>query len=630
MNNMANAKQVIIYEMDVCSLMKGLLMKRAGSRIYYHGISSVVLTAFFKFPIVKNILNSIVKKHIPDKYISEYEGSFFMIENLAVDLTASFFSDMRIADRMGVRAYKEHYCTGRIDTVIKFFIQDKIRNFLRFFYQARRSGDGIFIIIPEKEIYRHVLGKNPFGELKPLNLAFSGIQIFSMFHGLILLMAGIASNAMLLLKGRYTLHHINKKKYRVCMRAHIPKNEGLLRNDFLIDGKEIHTDDVLFFIENGESAHGRQMIDYYKKNNYRFTVLDELRVPVSSLQLMFSDYILLLLRVFVLYLFGREWTSFNALLVFSRTALRIRYERLFHHYNIGLMILFHSAGAEVVIAPVLCVRHRSKFGIYNFGTTVSWGRWAPYAFQTADYYVTRGENIGSLYSPTCDFKEVIKAGFWGKEEYQKICSKRDTLKKEIAGNCRGNRIITFYDIPYFYERSTFTAKHLFDFYSATIACSMLDNVTVILKMKSTHNIDSAKYPADIKPLFDKLWGDIKNRGNMLILDTSMYDPLHIIAISDINVTLEMSSPSTIALICGEAGIFYNVIFDYANHSLYPKYFDRVIFNDTGKLVDAIKKHLNGEIDLKSIVEDNDLRGYDECRDSRGLERLRRAVLERTN
>ena len=149
-------------------------------------------------------------------------------------------------------------------------------------------------------------------------------------------------------------------------------------------------------------------------------------------------------------------------------------------------------------------------------------------------------------------------------------------------------------------------------------------------MKSRYNINDAKYPESIKPLFKELWEVIEGRSNIIIIDTSNYDPLHIVAVSDINVTLELSSPSTIALICGEVGIFYNVVFDFANHSLYPEYLDKLIFNDTDKMVNTIKKYLGHEINFKAIVNSVNLEDYDEHRDNKGLTRLIQAVSERTN
>ena len=632
MSKPGDTKQVIFYQMGMWGLLRGLLMKFGGRSAYYYDLSSfsIILNVLFNIPLVKKGMDSLIKQHTPPKYISEYEGAFFLIENNTVDLTHSFFCDMRISDSIAVKTYTDYYGTNRIDTVAKFFIQDKIRNFLRFYFQVIHSNENITVIIPENELYRYILEKNPFKDLEKVSVVFSGFKIFRLLNGFELFLATLSGACISLFKQKYTFSRVKKQKHRVCMRAHFPKKEGLLRNDFLIDGKDILADDVLFYVDGEADEHVNEMTEFYRKNNYNYTVLKDLEVPVSYLPTIIADYILLPSKIFFGYLIEKKWVSFNVLLAFSRAAMKTKYEILYYYYEIGMLILFHSGGSEMVIAPVLSARHQSKIGIYNFGSTVSWGRWAPYAFQTADCYFAWGEKIVSLYIPTCKFDEIIKAGFWGKEEYLKIFSKRNELKKEIVGENEKNSVITFYDLPYMYKRSTFRAKHLLDFYSTALACSKLDDVTVILKMKNRYNINDAKYPESIKPLFKKLWEEIEGSRNIIIIDTSNYDPLHIIAVSDINVTLELSSPSTIALICGEVGIFYNVVFDFANHSLYPEYLDKLIFNDTDKMVNAIKKHLRNEINFKAIAKDVNLEDYDEHRDDKGLTRLIQAVRERTN
>lgn len=622
-------KIIIIYEMTVWSFFKGLREKYRGNSVYYNEMS-YLMKAILGSLFVKNVIKTEFEKYIPPKYISEYEGSLFLIENLNVELTKSFFSDIKIADKRVVRAYRNRYKTSRIDTVIKYFIQDRMRKFLRFYYQVRCSGEGVCIIVPEEGLYRYILGKDPFSNLKPVGFVYSGLRLFSVLRMFRLFSGYLLEILLSLFRQRYTLIRVIKKNYKVCLRAHNPKSEGLLRNDFLIDGKEITQQDVLFFMENTETEYGKTMIEYYRKGKYHYTGLNELKIPLKKLIGMIGDYILLPLKVFMFYLWEKEDASLYSLLTFSRMALKTGYETIFYNYNIGIFLLYHSAGSEMLIGPAICSRHGIKSGIYNFGVTASWFRWSPYSFQIADYYFAWGENVLSLYRPTCELGEVIKTGFWGREEYLKIRSRREELKKEIIGENNHNQVVTFYDIPYYYERSTFTARNLRDFYNMALACSEMDGVTVIIKMKNKHNVNGAVYPNEMKPLFQKLWNNIKEKSNIIILDTSMYDPLHVIAITDINVTLELTTPSTVALICGEAGIFYNVVYDYTSHPLYPKYFGRLIFNDTERLIDAIKRHLKKEINLKNIVENGDLKGYDEYREDNGLNRFRQAIREITD
>ncbi|MFH2058483.1 MAG: hypothetical protein ABIJ59_06255 [Pseudomonadota bacterium] len=620
-------KKIFFYKLGILGLIKSLVFRSFGSIVLYHDVSTIV-NQLLKLPLIGRALNNLFKRYTPEKFISEYEGSFFLIENITIELTSLYFDELNISSRNSLQFYKKGYQEKTIDTAIKFFIQYKIKSFLRFYYQLRRSGEDVLLIIPCDKIYKFIIQNDVFKDLKPIKFRYAGSGVWNSFNMLFILVSNLLIRLLIIFRTKYCFHNKIKKKYKICMRAHFPKKEGLLRNDFLIDDEQIGRDDVLFFLDQGDTEYSKRMISYYIENKYNYVVIDQLSIPVSHLPKILHEYIFKPIWFFVRFLFCYEWDTYESLVLLSTTAVNSKYERLFWHFDIDLMMLFHSGGDEMVAAAFICNKHDCKVGIYNFGSTVSWGRWAPYAFQIADYYFTWGGDIIGLYQPTCEFGEIVKTGFWGKDEYKKICRSRSELKRKILGRKTQDKIITFYDIPYFYERSTFSAKHLLEFYYAAIECSKLENVIVILKMKSTFNIDGAIFPDEYKKEFEQIWQLIFKKENMHILDTNMYDPLHIISISEVNVTLELSSPSTIALICGEAGIFYNVVFDYANHSLYPEYFNKLIFDDINELVRTINRHLVGEIDLKTIVNKDHLKGYDEFLDSDGLNRLRQAILER--
>ena len=184
---------MVFYQMGMWGLLKGLLMKFGGNRIYYYDISSfsIILNALFNIPFAKKGIDLLIKQYTPSKYISEYEGAFFLIENSTVDLTHSFFCDMKISDSIAVKTYKNYYGTNRIDTVAKFFIQDKIRSFLRFYYQVIYSNENITVVVPENELYRYILEKNPFKGPKYVPVIFSGFKVFRLLNGFELFVANM-------------------------------------------------------------------------------------------------------------------------------------------------------------------------------------------------------------------------------------------------------------------------------------------------------------------------------------------------------------------------------------------------------------------------------------------------------
>ena len=618
-------QKIIYYKMGLWDLLKEILQVSQSRRIFYHSLSLNVKT-IFKFSVLKKICRQDFKQYYPPKYISEYSGAFFLIENTTIRLTERYFAQEMKAFRKSTKSYRKFYRSDRIDIFSKFLIQQKIREYLRFYYQIKRSDEKVTIVVPRFHLYIFIMNEKPFENLRSVPVIFLQIScVYYILFGFQKLISCLCSNLRILILTKYCLKDGVKKTYKLCIRGHNPKREGLLRNDFLIDGTSIKKEDTGFLIEGNQSNHRNNMVNYCKINKFSYIVLNNIRLPTRYLGRMIKGHIVLPVKAFFLYLKHRDPDKFNAQLDISRIILRSKYELFLLNFNIGIFLSFHSAGNEMLIAPILCERYKSKFGIYNFGTTVSWGRWAPYCYQTADYYFSWGRAILSPYRSTCRLKKEVFTGFWAKQEYERIYSKRDKIKRKVFSEKITDRVVTFYDIPYLFMRSTFKAEFLYDFYKCALKCSEIEGITVILKMKSKLNVNGARYPESIRKKFENLWAIIKDRNNIHIFDTAEFDPLEMVAISEVNVTIELGSPSTIALILGEAGLFYNKLYDYSEHILYPKYFNKVIFDDEDKLLYVIKKHLEGEIDLKSSVEKKDLEGYDHSVTTNGLSLFRKTI-----
>jgi hypothetical protein len=190
----------------------------------------------------------------------------------------------------------------------------------------------------------------------------------------------------------------------------------------------------------------------------------------------------------------------------------------------------------------------------------------------------------------------------------------------------GTRLVVFYDIPCFPDRSLFTARLLRDFYRAALACADLGDTAVILKMKERHNENLAIYPPEVREGFRAIWSAITSRPNVRVSVTTEWDPLQMIAASDADVTLELSTPSTIALLCGKPGFFFNTVEEYVYHPLFSKYKRRPIFDNAEALVQEIRCYLDGGDRAAPLVEAGDLDGYNAGGDDGGLERFRAEVV----
>ena len=99
----------------------------------------------------------------------------------------------------------------------------------------------------------------------------------------------------------------------------------------------------------------------------------------------------------------------------------------------------------------------------------------------------------------------------------------------------------------------------------------------------------------------------------------------VIAISDINITMGMGSPSSIALLCGKIGLYYDTTGnDY--HPFAQKYRNKVVFDNKRDLFSAVNKIIDGGYNPLNEIEEALLEDYDRFRDEMGLVRFREALL----
>ena len=105
------------------------------------------------------------------------------------------------------------------------------------------------------------------------------------------------------------------------------------------------------------------------------------------------------------------------------------------------------------------------------------------------------------------------------------------------------------------------------------------NVIGLLKPKFGDKLRRSKLSDKGKKIFNNIRQRCLESGRLYIID----DPAEVgvtevIAISDINITMGMASPSTIALLCGKTGLYYDTTGnDY--HPFTKKYRNKVVFDN---------------------------------------------------
>jgi hypothetical protein len=623
---------ILIKELTLRGLLLSLLLRENKEGVYYYEVKSKPLNMLNRFSFFKRIQSRYFKPFQFNQTVSEYNGAFYQIEELSIIITKEYFDYHNLSNRLTTRIYRRYYSTDKFSSIIKSGIEYSVKRYLKFLFLLSKNDKHFDKIIFDKSaLSRFIAEQDPFSFLRNRRVYWTR-QLLPNFIKNTLIMVQYTLNVIRFMIGlKYTTSVNRYNHFKIGVLQHIISEEGLLRSDFLIDNISITSHDCLFLLRGSKDSNTLRAKEFFHGKGYNYAVLDELKVPIIHVPGLIFDYFVLPFYCFFFSFFEGKASPYPILLGnFSLMVLKSRFELLFYNYNLKLVLFFHSGDQELMAAPIIAKRYKAKTAIYNFGTTISRSRYSTYAFQNHDIYFAWGEAVTSLYKGYHSFDTVENLGFWGKKEYQRFFEHREELKSKLAGLNSSHRIVTFYDIPYFSERSSFTARSLLDFHRAALRCSYLEGIAVIIKMKSFFNVKEANFPLEIRKAFDQQWKEIINRDNIYLLEKEEWDPLQVIAISDVNVTLDISSPSTIALICGRLGLFYNTVEDYVHHPLYPKYRDILIFNDIEKLLNRISQYIFNGVKANNLIDDKDLECFDTYRDDKGLERFRRVVLSYSN
>jgi len=224
----------------------------------------------------------------------------------------------------------------------------------------------------------------------------------------------------------------------------------------------------------------------------------------------------------------------------------------------------------------------------------------------------------------------INIGCVFKEGYNKAANNKEAVFSRIKGFKKGNKTATFYD------SSLGNARFTEDFYIEYIElirefCEMNRDVNVLLKpKKSQRHVEAyiAGRSHDKLIRYMDVWKQLFSCDNFNYLDPAEWTIEETIAVSDVCVTMGLTTPSTIALVCGKNAFYFDNS-DNTGHSFAQKYKDKIVFDNKDFLLKQISNVLSGEFDCRDLISEREIREYDAFNDDKALERLRNDVYELT-
>jgi len=401
-------------------------------------------------------------------------------------------------------------------------------------------------------------------------------------------------------------------------------SRALFRDDFFIDNERLLKRDLLLYTYGSSEQHRMLAYKEAQDSEYECINKNELKIPLNLLFSRLLKYHFLLPLVFILRNFRnkqnyllKDWFKWFH-------AVAIDWEILLSHYQIGLDLSINETSLVHFPETIILNNYGGKSVIYHWSDMTS-GNAVSEHFKSFNIYLIWGKahTRGKRYF----VDNVIETGCWLKHNFSELARNKRSICEKLGLPTSGYKVLAFYDES-FAPNIRFSEEVLLDFWQMMFEL-IEENTNVIGIMKPKVGDKDKR-----RKLSDKgkeIYNDIKQRcsesGRLYFIDNPREVAVtEVIAVADLNITMGMGSPSSIALLCGKIGLYYDTTGD-EYHPFAQRYRNKVVFDNKRDLFSAVNKIIEGGYNPLNEIDEELLRDYDQFRDDRGLERFRDALLE---
>lgn len=402
-------------------------------------------------------------------------------------------------------------------------------------------------------------------------------------------------------------------------------NGYYFHDDFLVDDDIIKKEDLLLFSRGvPDSERGALAYQEALKSSYEFVNI--LKLPISlhnSIRRIIPKYLFSPVFLLLKSMRADNYFLFSSI-SFSFASCGIIYEKLFSNYSIisqlGQNYYSHSHIAEAII----CRNHGAKYYLPQWSDNSMLANKLIMPFLGCDKLFVWGK--AHVYGVEGANSMILRTGYVFKKFIEQVKNDRDKVLSDMKIIKKG-KILAFFDES-FGGASNITEKNYHDFWKVIVEVAKrnMDN-TIIIKEKDfqAHKLISDKQlrngAEESRNILDKM-------ENVFIVDPIRWSFIEVIGIADLVVTQGMSSSSTIAIICGKEGLYFEPA--TLDHPFAKMFKDTIAFDDAEKLVKMIDKIVMGEESPKSLISESVMRDYDEYPDDRGIVIYRKILAGRVD
>ncbi|HAH05420.1 MAG TPA: hypothetical protein DCM05_02665 [Elusimicrobia bacterium] len=405
-----------------------------------------------------------------------------------------------------------------------------------------------------------------------------------------------------------------RKAYAVARELSDGFGRAVLRDDPMVDGRGIQPRDVLFLDRSRESPH--PAAGECPELGYDLQDLDTLPIPLgpgaaAPLLFYFVRPVLDALRL----------AAQGNLQLLPAAAFFLKqswpYDVLLRSFRVRLISSNKDWGD--VPQTMAANRHGARSFLIQWSDITAYPE-IHHAFIAHDLYFFWGEGHRDFHAGHKKIAQPLSTGCIFKASFLEQRRRADALRERI-GLGRG-RAVSFFDTTFgdVYEYPEAMFLRYLD--SMRLCARALPETLFLLKRKRfwLDSYDSLISPTH-RAAYRERWDALRTLPNFKDVSGSVRDPEALIAVSDVVVTLAMTSPSTIALLCGVDALYYD---DSGNrqHPFCRLPEKRLVLDAPQALADRVAEILQGRARPTQLLSESDLRPLDAHRDAGALERIR--------
>jgi len=601
-----------------------LFLKLKGNQVHLFNRDatvSIFIKALGRIPFIKNKLDNLVGE--PDIYIGNYKGLYYRINKEAMECTDFVYNRLKLEDCQFTKVYNEKFKTNKFKPFVLKWVSIYVLELLSCLYRTQLDNPSQKILyLHDNPLNRHIYewwSKKTENKIQTKWLKRSEAR------------AGLEAIISIPLIFTYTFLSrglclpVKPRKFKIMREAVWGLRNPTCQDDFFIDDKRLLKKDLLLYTTGSEEPARKLAYKDAQESEYECMNINKLRIPLNLPYQRLLKYHFLLPLVFILKDFRNKQSYLlkDWLIVFHATA--INYEILLSHYQIGLELSNNETGLSHIPETIILNNYGAKSAIFHW-SDLTLVNYLIHHFKSHNLYLIWGKRHCDFYRKHYFIDKVIETGCWLKYDFNEA-TEIGKIYRKLKLPINSHTVLAFYD-DHFAIDSHFTEEILLDFWQMMF--ELIDqrkDAIGILKPKLGTENQYRRMSDKGKETFNNIKQMCSESGRFYFIDNPReVGVTEVIAISSINISMGMGSPSTIALLSGKVGLYY----DTTGSDCYPfakEYKNKLVFDNKRDLFSAVNRIIDDGYNPLNKINEELLRDNDYLRDNMGVERFKKALLE---